>query len=513
MQGAKRAIKNTAYLYVRMLVSIFLTLLSTRILLQALGTKDFGIFNVIAGVVLMFTFLNAALAVSTQRYISFFVGKGELDKLKEIFSASILLHLIMGLFVVIVLETSSAYVINDFLTISSDRLVAAKIVFHCTVVSTFFTINAVPYDAAINANEDMFFDAIVGIAEAILRLGAAYYIKYTVHDGLIVFGIAIMGITILVRIAKSVFCYQKYKDLQFSVKAIKNRALFQEMFSFSAWNLFGSLSSVGKMQGLNVILNIFFGPVANAAYAISNQVSTQLSAFSENMLKAVRPQIIKSEGAGQRDQMLKLTFSSSKIAYLLLSIIAIPMIINMEYVLKLWLGSYPPQTVIFARLGIVVSLINLFTIGIRTAVQATGNIKKYQAVVGSLLILNLPLAYMFLKIGFASHWVFITSIFIEILALGFRVRFLKVLTNIESKSYYKNVVWKGALPTVIILALGAVIGWWINIDVSTIIQFAVFNTIFLIIYLPLIFTVGLTKSERSIMTQSFKGLFNKYVKN
>lgn len=502
----KRAVKNTGYLYVKMIFSIVLTLYSTRLVINSLGVSDYGIFNLIAGVITMLAFLNAALTISSQRFISFYIGKGEKKKIQEIYSSSIVSHFVLGIVIVMILEIASIYVFDYFLNIPESRLYAAKLVFQFMVFSTFMTINAVPYDAMINAHEDIYFDAFSGILESILKFLAAVTISFYENDRLILYGLLIALIFVIIRVVKWIFCINKYKNIKFSFKSITNLSLFKKMFSFAGWNLFGSLSSIVKTQGLAVLLNIYFGPISNAAYAIANQVSAQLSSFSENMLKALRPQIVKSEGSGNRSKMLMLTFISSKYAYFLLSFISLPIFFNLEFILNIWLKKYPENSIIFTKLAIIISMINLLTIGIRTAVQAIGDIKNYQMIVGGILIFNLPLAYLFLYMGFDPEWIFITSIFVEILALFFRVYFLRVVASTSILSYFRNVVFKALLPTFVICVLFYFLN---NIYIVTdFYDFFFYFIIFNLLYFSIIWFLSLNQYEKFTIINLYKTKFN-----
>lgn len=442
MQAAKRVILNTGFLYGKMVISIFIALYSTRIVLNALGVEDFGIFNLVAGVIAMLSFLNAAMTVSTQRYMSFYLGAGEAHKLDAVFRTSVFLHLVIGVLIVVSLEIAGIFLFNGFLNIPSERITTAKIVYHFMVVSTFFTINAVPYDAAINAHENMLVDALTGVFESIMKLGIAVSLIFYLNDRLILYALLMAGLTILIRIIKSVYCLKQYNECKVKIKGGFDFPLLKEMFSFAGWNLFGALCGLGRGQGLAIILNLFFGTVVNAAFGIANQVSGQLNAFSVNMLKALNPQIIKSEGANDRNRMLRLSMMASKYSSFLLAFFAIPLIFEMPYVLKLWLKTVPDYTVIFCQLILVGTMTSQLTVGLQTAIQSTGKIKMYQSVVGSLLLLNLPISYFLLKFGFPAYSALISFIGIEVLAVAFRIIFLHRIAGLSVLDYLQKVILK-----------------------------------------------------------------------
>lgn len=442
MSNTKRVIYNTGFLYGKMIISMFVALYSTRLILNALGAEDYGIFNLVAGVIAMLSFLNAAMTTSTQRYLSYYFGAKQTEKLKAIFNASVTLHLVIGLGVALLLEIAGLFLFNGFLNIPAERIPSAKIIYHFMVVSMFFTINAVPYDAAINAHEDLFFDAITGILESLLKLGIAIFLLYTASDKLILYGLLIASTTIFIRIIKSVFCLKRYPESKVRSLFKVEISLFREMLSFAGWNLFGALCGMGRSQGLAIILNLFFGPIVNAAYGIATQINGQLMNFSGNMLKALNPQIMKSEGSGERKHMLKLAMRASKYAFLLLSFFAIPLLFEMDYVLKLWLKNVPGYTIIFCRLALLASLANLLTIGLQTAIQATGKIKIYQSVVGGLLLLNLPIAWLLLRFGFPAYSVLASAILIELLACCIRLYLLHQIAGLSVMAYLRNVIFR-----------------------------------------------------------------------
>jgi O-antigen/teichoic acid export membrane protein len=442
MQNAKKVILNTGFLYGKMVISIFIALYSTRIVLSALGVADFGIFNLVGGVIAMLSFLNLAMTTSTQRFMSYYLGAGDGGKLNEIFRSSFLLHFIIGVLVVILLEIASFFLFDGFLKIPFDRLDTAKTIYHFMVISTFFTINAVPYDAVINAHENMLFDALTGIFESFLKLGIAFSLLYNGFDKLVLYGLLMAVLTIVMRVIKSLYCSSNYEECKLFLKRPFDKSLLKEMFSFAGWNLFGALCNIGTSQGMAVILNLFFGTLINAAYAIANQVNGQLYAFAANMLKALGPQIMKSEGSGDRQGMLNLSMLASKYGFYLLAFFAIPLIFEMPFVINLWLSKVPNNTIVFCRLVLLATMANMITVGLQTAIQSVGNIKLYQTVMGSLLLLNLPVGWLLLKLGNPPYSVLISLIVIELIAGGFRIFFLKLKAGLSVADYINKVVVK-----------------------------------------------------------------------
>lgn len=435
---------------------MFVSLYSTRLVLNILGAKDYGLFNLVGGVIAMLSFLNVAMSISTQRYLSFHLGAGDQQKLKSIFNASVILHFIIGIILVIILEVIGIYLFNKVLNIPIERIETAKIIFHFMVISTFFTITSVPYDAVINSHENMLFDAIISIFESMVKLGIAIYIRFSSFDKLIIYGLLLVILTIVIRIYKRIYCTSKYPECKLQLRNNSNSVILKEMASFAGWNLFGAACNVARNQGVAVVLNIFFGTVVNAAYGIANQVIAQLNFFSSTMLKSLNPQIVKSEGSGNRQRMLRLVMLACKFPFILLSFFAIPLLIEMHYILKIWLKIVPDYTVVFCRLIIIITLINQLSIGLQTAIQTIGKIKNYQAFMGTLLLFNLPVAYVLLKLGFPAYSVLIASVVLECVALVSRMLFARKLTGLSIKDFLQNVIIKVVLTLVlsIIITIG-----------------------------------------------------------
>ena len=441
---------NTGFLYTKMFVTIVITLYTTRIILHALGEKDYGIFQLTAGVIMMLSFINSAMAIATQRYMSYYHGANEEHKLKAIFNSSVVLHLFIGFIIILILEVVGVYLFGHVLNIPPDRIDVAKKVFQFMVVSTFFTINAVPYDAAINAHENMLFDALMGIFESLMKLMIALIIVHYHADKLVFYGLLIASLTIVIRVMKSIYCSIKYEECKFNIRKYYDWSLIKEMFSFASWNFIGTICNVVRNQGISVILNVFLGVVVNAAYGISQQIDSQLSNFSINLLKAINPQIAKSEGGGDRERMIHLAKIACKFSVLLFLFFAVPLIIEMKYVLQIWLHDVPENTVIFCQLVLTISLIQMMTSGLMLAIQSVGKIRGYMISVGVFIMMNIPVAYVLLKLGFQPYTVLVGSIIIEILVGGIRIWFAKKLADLNTIDFLKDIIIRSILSIMII---------------------------------------------------------------
>ena len=397
MSNLNRVVKNTGFLYLRMAITIFISLYTTRVVLKELGIVDFGIFNLVAGFVAMLAFLNNSMTSASQRFISITQGAKNFDKLKNIFSASVILHLIIGVLVLIILEGVGFVFFKNILTIPAERIYAAKIIFHFSVVSTLFTIISVPYDAVINSHENMFLVAVLGILETVLKLISALLLVAYGQDKLIFYGFGAALISIVLLIIRRIYCHRKYTECKIKILHFLELDTLKEMSKFASWSLLTSSTSIISNYGLGVIINIFFGPVLNAAQGIAAQVNGQLSAFSTTMLKAVNPVLVKSEGAGDRAGMLSISMVGSKFSFFLLAFFAVPAIIEMPYILGIWLKAVPEHSISFCRLQLVNSLFLQLFVLLAITLSAQGNIASVSKIKSIIIIAPLPILYFLFK--------------------------------------------------------------------------------------------------------------------
>lgn len=456
MDVANRVLFNMVVLYLKMLITIVVSLCSVPLVMRALGVSDYGLYSLIAGVIVMLSFLNSSMTVSTQRYMSVSMGKGDDKSVKQIFNVSIVLHLVIGFAILFLLEIGSVFLFNGFLNIDSSRIEAAKFIYQFLVISTLFSILSVPFDAIINAHENMLAFSILEIIESVSKLIIAFFLVDIHSDKLMFYGASLAIIAVAVMLLKWLFCIKKYPICKLELRELFDFNLFKEMFSFAGWNTFGAVAMLGRNQGMAIILNVFFGTVLNASYGVANQINGVLSNFSSIMQKSINPQLMISEGGNNRERMLNMTFISSKFSFFLLSIFAIPLIIEMPYVLKIWLKEVPQYTVWFSRLMLILSLLCQYSVGIMSAIQSAGKIKTYQITMGSLLILNLPVSYLFLSNGFPSYSVLICGIIIEIISLVTRMFFAKTLLGFRIDNFIKEVIAPSFLVFLLVLFLSII---------------------------------------------------------
>ncbi|GAA4778561.1 MATE family efflux transporter [Olivibacter ginsenosidimutans] len=501
MHAANRVALNTSVLYLRMLITTGITLYTTRIVLNVLGSTDYGLFNLVAGIVLMLSFLNTTMASSTQRFLSFAQGTGDLAMQKRVFSNSLLLHLGIAVVLVLGLEVAGLFLFKGTLNIPANRLVATQFVYQFMAVTVFFNVVVVPFNGVLIAHENMVWVAVVNVIETLLKLAIALVLSIVAYDKLMVYGGLMAMVSVVSFLLYASYCLRKYDSCSLTgTRANRDRTLLKELASFAGWNLFGTLSGLGRSQGMAVLLNIFLGAVVNAAYGIANQVATQLNFFSATLLRALNPQIMKSEGANDRDRMLRLAMMASKFGYFLLAIVAIPACFEMKTILQLWLKNVPPYTLIFCQLILVATLFNQLTIGLQSAAQAIGTIKYYQIVVGSMLLLNLPIAYVLLRLQYPVYSVIVSYASVELIAGVLRLYFVKRLGGLSIRLYLSRVIGRELLPTAISVLTGFLLVTYVHHPYRFLISVPLTGLLFLFS----IYFFGLCSDEKVLVNSFFK---------
>ncbi|WP_417940013.1 oligosaccharide flippase family protein [Flavobacterium sp. RS13.1] len=485
---------NTGVLYARMLISMGISFYSVRLVLNALGAADFGLFNLITGVIAMFAFLNAAMTTSTQRYLSFYQGAGDLGMQVKVFANSWILHIIIGLIIVIVLLALSPFFFDGFLNIPIDRVSTAKSIYYFLAASMFFTVVTVPFTALLNAHENMLWLAVVMIIESFLKLVVAFSLTwFAEEDRLFFYGFLMVGVTIVSFVLYAIFCFKKYKECSIRRFAV-DKVLLKELGSFAGWNLFANICYVLNTQGINVLLNVFFGIMVNAAYGIANQVNGQVRGLSFTLLQALNPQIMKSEGMNNRQRTLTTAMWATKLGFFLVSFFAIPLIFQMPVVLKFWLKNVPENTDVFCSLFLIATLINQLTVGITPAIQAMGNIKKFQITIGSVALLTLPICYLSLKYGgMSTTFVFVVIVTVEIITGFLKIVILKKQSGVPISEYLKSVI-KMVIPICITCALVYLATNWIQ---HSGIRFVLTLAISFILFPVVFYFIGLETVEKN----------------
>ena len=440
MHTAKRVIFNTVVLYAKILMTMAISLISVPLVLKALGASDYGLYNLVAGVVSMLAFLNNSMTVSTQRYMSVAMGEGNITKINTIFNASFILHVVLALAIVMILEIIGVPTIGK-LNIDPDRIRCAHMIFQFLILSMFAKIVAVPFDAIMNAHEDMLAFSVIELVDSFIMLAIAITLQYIPIDKLAFYGFAVAFISVLTLAMKYGWCCYTYRDYRITRKVIIDKSLIKDMLGFTGWNLFGGLAMMGRNQGVAIIFNVFMGTIANAAYGVANQINGALNNFSSTFQRAINPQLMKSEGMGNRERLQKISLISSKFSVLALCIVSVPLIIEMGDVLQIWLrGNIPEYTLELSRCILILSILYQFSTGLMSSIQATGRIKKYQITMGCLILTNVPIAYVIMKLGYPIYYVTIGFIVIELISLLVRIYMAKQIAGISPVRFTKNVI-------------------------------------------------------------------------
>lgn len=490
----KRIVKNTIFLYIRTFVSMVISLYTSRKILEALGVSDFGIQNVVGGVITMLTFLNGSMSVATQRFLSVELGRKDKSKYNRIFNMAVLIHIGLAVLVLIAAETIGLWFVNTYLNIPAGRMTAANWVYQASILSTILGILQTPYHASIISHEHMHIYAYVGLGESFGRLFLVLLLIVYPYDRLIFWGFITFFFQFLIAIIYRVYCIRQFPECKLCLKW--DHSVFSSMLKFTGWNMFGTIAWLLKDQGVNILMNIFGGTVANAARGISVQVSSAVQGLTGGFQSAVNPQLTKRYAAKDTEATCRLLCESSKISYFLLFIIALPVMMEADFILKLWLVEVPPMAPLFTRIILIESLLSAMGNPMITSLMATGNIKWYQIVVGSSLLFIVPIAYIFLKIGFPIETALIVSALFILLGDVMRVIFCKKQLGLSLRFFSLKVVLPITVVTILSVILPGLIHYhlsegWSRLILSTIVS--------CIIVAVLIYTIGLTTTERNFI--------------
>ncbi len=491
-------------LYFRMLLTMLVSLYTSRVVLNVLGVYDFGVYNVVGGVVSMFGFLNVSMTSATQRFLSYEIGKRDFNQLRKTFNVSQIIHLVIAAIILLFAETVGLWFVKKYLVIDSERIDAAIWVYQFTIFSFMLTVVQVPYNAIIIANERMNVYAYLSIIEVSLKLLIVFMLTWFTYDKLKLYGFLLFVISLFIVIIYRIYTYKNFKESKFQV--VKDKPLYMRLISYSGWNLFGAIAGVAQGQGVNILLNLFFGPVANSARSIAYQVNGALYSFVSNFLSAVNPQIIKSFAANDSKYMLSLIIKSIKFSFYLLFLMSLPILLEVNQVLGLWLVEVPEYTSNFTILTIINFLFWPLSNPFMTAIQATGKIRSYQVMTGTLIVLIFPITYLFFKLGYPAEVTYVISIIIEIVVLITRLVIVNKLLNISILYYIKEILMKSLIIVLLSVSLPLFL---INVMDANFHRLLVIIFVSLIWSSIIIYNIGLTKSEKKIL---FKGI-NKIIRN
>lgn len=489
--NSSRIAKNTMALYFRMLLQMCISLYTARVILDALGDVDYGLYSVVGGVLAIFTFINGTLIAATQRFISYSIGKGDEEVLRQTVASSKALHLIFAGLTLLIGETIGLWVLNTYINIPEGSEFAANVVYQLSIISAIFTITQVPYTAMIIAYERMEIFAYASVAEAVIKLGIAMSLGLFVANRLEIYSLLMLLTVVVMWFIWRGFCRRNFAIGRLPMKLYKDP--IKEMAGFASWSFFGTLASSASVHGINILINIFFGARVNAARAIAYQVTNTVTQFTTNLNMAVNPQITQSYAAGNISYMHSIIYWGCKISYCLLMMISIPLIVEMPTILTWWLGNYPPFTVVLCRLALIDAMVFSISGPLITGSMATGRIKTYQIVVGGLYLLLLPVAFIVLKLGGLPQSTLIVAIVINLITLVTRVYMLRSMISLSMKSYFIKVIF----PLILISILSPILPYCIHYSIeSDIVRFLLvcFGTILWTI--PIMYFIGANKDER-----------------
>lgn len=439
-QNNKRIAKNTLVLYIRMLFMMAVSLYTSRVILAALGVEDFGIYNVVGGVVAMFSMLSGSLSAAISRFLTFELGRDDKEKLSRVFSSSVTIQLSIFAIILILAETIGLWFLNYKMVIPYERLQAANWVFQFSIVLFGVNLVSVPYNAAIIAHEKMSAFAYISIIDALGKLGIAYVVSVVSFDRLVMYGLLMLSLGVIMRLIYGVYCNRHFDECHYHF--IWDKDLLKQMFSFAGWNFIGSSSALLRDQGGNILINLFYGPAINSARGVALQVSGAINQFVGNFMMAVNPQITKTYASGDHEYMLKLIYNSCRYSFYLLMVLSLPVLFNTDFILNLWLVEVPEHTALFCQLILCFAMIDSLSGPLITAMLATGDIRNYHIVVGGLQMMNLPISFLCLYLGAIPESVIIVSIIIGLCCLSSRLYMLRGMIGLSVRDFLYNVCLK-----------------------------------------------------------------------
>lgn len=499
--------KNTLFLFFRTLLIMGISLYTSRVVLSVLGVEDYGIYNVVGGIVSLLAFLNSAMVQASQRYLSFAQGTDDLIHQRNVFTNSILIHVTIALIVVLVLETIGLWYVNTKLVLPQNRLYAANVIYQFSILIFLCRILVVPYNASVIAHEKMNVYAFISIADYLLQLVLIYFFQVVEFDKLILYGAMMLLVACLNYIYYIVYTKRKYLECTF--KWNKDWALYKEMFGFASWAFLGGAGYIASNQGVNIVINLFCGPAVNAARGVAYQANAAVQTLISSFQQSMNPQIIKRFASGNQESMMLLVKAGSKYSFLLLLICFIPFIVRPEYILELWLGSTPEYAAVFLVLSIIVALITSMGGPLNTAIQATGNIKVFQIVVSVIMFADVPLSYYLLTKNVEPYLVTFVTILTSIICLFVKLLILRTQLKYDFLGFVISVVIRNAIVATLVIALFIYLSELIPM---TFIGLVLICFLSVVLNGFIIYFIGLDISERVMFYKIIKTIIVKFLK-
>ena len=495
--------KNTLIIYLKLIVNAIFGLFSSRFIFQGLGAEDYGLYSVVGSIVVMMAFINTVMISTTYRFIAYEIGKNDTEAVNKVFNISLVIHLCLGLIVIILTETIGVFYVNNFLKVDSSRLSDALFILRFSILATVFNIMSVPFQGFITALEKFSARSIIEIIDSILKLLVSFAIMYFVGNRLRSYSVLLSIVALVCSSLYIIYCLKKHYSLV-KWNFQRDKGKYKEMVNFSGWIMFGAAASVGQVNGSALIINHFFGTLLNAAYGIANSVNSVISAFSGSLSQSAIPQITKSYSRGDRSRSEKLTAYISKYTAFIMLLISVPILLEIEFIINLWLGKVPKYTVTMCKLMIVNALISAMGAGLSAFVQATGKIKWFQIILSTSSLLSLPLTWGLFKLGFPPHTIIIAFIFTALINLVVRQLMLKKIVAFDSVFFIKTSYLSVLKVVILIIPLF----YMINLFEEGVVRFLVV-LITSVLYVALaIYIVGLDKEEKRKIKSIIQNLKN-----
>lgn len=502
----KRIAKNTLLLYFRMLFMMVVSLYTSRVILNALGVEDFGIYNVVGGVVAMFTVISGSLSAAISRFITYELGRGNQSKLNKVFSASVTIQLLLSLIIVILIELVGVWFLNNKMTIPEDRMTSTNWVLQFSIVTFVINLISVPYNAAIISHEKMSAFAYISILEVVCKLAIAFLIMVSPMDKLVFYAILMCAVSIIIRLTYGYYCKRHFVECTYHFHWDVD--VLKEMFGFAGWNFIGASSTVLRDQGGNIVINLFYGPSVNAARGIANQVNSAIMGFVSNFMTALNPQITKSYASGDRQYMMTLIFQGARLSFYMLLLLSLPVLVNTHYILVIWLKLVPEHAVFFVQLILIFAMSESISNPLITAMLATGKIKKYQIVVGGLQLLNFPVSYVCLRLGCIPESVLVVAIVISQCCLAARLYMLRGMIGLSSILYIKKVYFNIFVVALLSLVIPGLLSKYLE---ESFLSFLLLSLVSIICTIVVEFFVGCNRKERAFVVDKINVVKNKII--
>ncbi|WP_455629946.1 lipopolysaccharide biosynthesis protein [Parabacteroides sp.] len=487
-----------------MLFLMLVSLYTSRVTLEVLGINDFGIYNAVGGVVAMFSILSGSLSAAISRFITYELGEGNEEKLKTIFSSALTIQAILCLLVLVFAETIGLWFLNVKMNIPIERVAAANWVFQFSILTFSISLISIPYNAAIISHERMTLFAYISVLEAIGKLLIAYLITVSFGDKLAIYSALICLIAFMSNCVYRVYCKRHFRECHYCF--IWDRLLLKQMFGFAGWNFIGASAAVLRDQGGNIVINLFCGPVVNAARAIAFQVNGSIHGFVANFMTALNPQITKAYAAGENEYMMSLIFQGARLSFYMLLLLSLPVLVNTHYILQLWLNVVPDHTVFFVRLVLIFAMCESVSNPLITAMLATGDIKKYQIVVGGLQMMNLPVSYVLLRLGFFPEIILVVAIIISQCCLAARLFMLRRMIHLSVVDYLRKVYWNVLFVSVLSAIPPFFVSSYVEKTFLSLLAVSIFS---LCTTFCVVFYIGCTKNEQRFILDKVCAIYNK----